>query len=72
MKSLKGTQTVLDDFVLKQNGPKTGNLSLSQMATRSFLDNRTEPALQPRDDIPISVLPHIIQQKVIIVAISEE
>lgn len=71
MKSLKGTQTVLDDSVLKQNGPRTGNLSL-RWAPEVVLDNRTEPVLQPRDGIPLSVLPYIIQQKVIIVTTSKE
>ena len=47
------------------------SLSLSQIGSRSSLDNSTKPALQPQDDIPISVLLYIAQQRVIIVAISE-
>ncbi|ELK02035.1 Fatty acid-binding protein, heart [Pteropus alecto] len=38
----------------------------------SSLDNRTEIALQPRDDIPISVLLYVVQQKVMIVAMPKE
>ena len=58
--------------VLEHMGPGLAiSLSLSQIGSRSSLDNRTKPALQPQDDIPISVLLYIAQQRVIIVAISE-
>lgn len=52
--------------------PGTGKLALSLSARqqKKFSDRRTEPALQRRDDIPISVLLYIVQQKVIIVATS--
>lgn len=46
--------------------------ALSQTGARSSLDNRPEPARQPRNDILISVLLYKVQHRVIIVATSKE
>lgn len=63
-------QTILDNSLCSSRmGP---GLATSKIGTRSSLDNGTEPALQPRDDIPISILIYIVQQTVIIVATSRE